>query len=339
MNTIEFIKSLKSWEVELNDLKSKITWKQANWNTTDNIYFLAWVKEWLNKRAWDKDIVSKKYFCIDVDMRNQTDIEITNDEIKDQWLMMAKFLVEEDKILWQWRHIVYSWNWLHVYYEIEEKAYDPVIYAAWVEVMFENWDEYWWDEVYFSDKACKNIARILRMPWSVNQKNWAVVEILASQDVKLDVDIEKLWKNAIKEIEDTKLEEIRKRAEEYEKQVRMEQLINWDEDNVVVNKKAETEELFRKLDDIPAYIVSEKLHPEFKYFKNNRNFLSDTKKWNQFTAFFYSSKMNWIVNWWSHFYNWGNANSCYSNSVLVKNELGLDWKQTVKWFKANFKIT
>ncbi|MDA3855013.1 MAG: hypothetical protein PF569_02050 [Candidatus Woesearchaeota archaeon] len=49
------------------------------------------------------------------------------------------------------------------------------------------WNEFWGDEVLYADNACKNIARILRLPGSVNQKNGSLVKIIAEQDIKSEL--------------------------------------------------------------------------------------------------------------------------------------------------------
>jgi len=332
--TINFLKHLKTWVIEFNNLTTTLSWNQVKENTTDNVYFLSGVKEWLEKRASDSDIISKNYFCIDLDIRNNCDFEVTDEDIKKEWLNIAKNLIKEDGMLWLWRYIVFSWNWLHIYYTFPEKSFDKDVYALWVEDVYKQWDEFWGDKIYESDHACKNLARILRLPWSINQKNWSKVEILAEQDIDSKFNIGQRWKASKAKIEEQREKEIKQRAEEYEAKMRIDKLIQWKN---YEGNKASTEEFFEKIDNIPAYLVSEKLLPQFKYLNNGRNFLSDNPKSNKYTGFFYSEQYNAIFNWWSSHYNFGDVNSGYSPSVLVKNQLWLEWKEVVKWFKENFK--
>lgn len=333
--TIEFLKHLKTWQIEFNNLNQTLHWNDVKDNTADNIYFLSWVKEWLDKRAGDDDIVSKNYFCIDLDIRNQCDFEVTDEEIKKEWMNIAENLIKEDNMLWLWRYIVFSWNGLHIYYTFEEKSFDKEVYAQWVESVYEDWDNFWWDKIYKSDRACKNLARILRLPWSVNQKNWATVEIIAEQGTDCKYNIQQRWETRIAEIQEEKEREIKKRAEEYEEKMKLDMLIQWKK---YESNQESTQDLFDKIDAIPAYIVSEKLLPQFKFANNNKNFLSDNPNWNKFTAFYYKPDYNAIFNWGSRHYNFWETGSWYSPSVLVKNHLWLEWKEVVRWFRENFKI-
>jgi hypothetical protein len=336
MNTREFIKSLHTGAVEFNNLTIVLPFDEARTNKTDNIYFVAWLKTAMNKRCKDSDISTKKYFVIDVDLRNQFDWEITNEEIIFEWQNMADNLHLDNEQLWKWKHIVFSGNGLHIYYEIESKSYKPAQYAAWVDMVYDLWDNFWWDEIYKSDRACKNIWRILRLPGSVNQKNWAEVQIIASQEIISDFDLIELAKQSAKEIKARKEAEQKERLAEQVKRSRMEELSWIWKDK---KKQDDVEGLFKKINDIPAYIVSEKLHPEFPFYKNGRNFLSDEpNKWNRFTAFYYSSRLNWIVNWWSSYYNRWTTESVWSNSNLVKNTFWISWWETMKWFRSEFDI-
>jgi len=329
----KFLNDLQSWDIEYNNLKTVLTKEQAISNTTENIYFLAGVKSWLDKRASDSDIISKKYFCIDLDMRNNCNFEITDEDIISEWKRIAKYLFNEDNMLWAWRYIVFSWNWLHIYYTFPEQEFDIENYSYWVQDIYEQWDAWWGDKLRYADHACKNIARILRLPWTINQKNWAKVEIIAYQDMDCGFDIQWRWLNELDRLLYEQDREKRKRLEDFEKKSKIETLITWWS---YKSKKKEMEIFFNKLDAIPAYLVSEKLLPQFKFHSNERNFLSDSKKWNRFTWFFYSKDLNAIINWGSSYYNFWETASWYSPTVLVKNHFWMNWKEVVAWFKANF---
>ena len=121
-----------------------------------------------------------------------------------------------------------------------------------------------------------------------------------------------------------------------ERMRRADALIN---NQVYKSNQDDTEEFFKKINAIPAYMVSMKINPQFKFYKNGRNFLSDEpKKWNQFTAFYYSESTNSIVNGGSAWYNWWDANSRWDNANLVRHTYDTDWKWVARWFKENFKI-
>jgi len=336
-----FLEDLKYWEIELNNYWSVKTWNEVINNTTENLYFITWVKPWVNKRCSASDMLWKIYFVIDVDLRKQflkayPWEEVSNEDIIKEWKNMVDNLAKEDAELWKWRYIVYSWSWLHIYYKLKTPVSDEKIYSFWIKNIFKKWNNFWGDNIYYADDSCSNLARIFRLPWSTNQKSWSKCEILWSQNVLCDFDINEIWKKEIENFEQEKERELQRKIQEYEIRCKLDRLIQWN--NYDINKQ-KTEDLFRKIDLIPAYLVSQKLKPQFPFYKNNKNFLSDEpNKWNKFTAFFYDEDKNTIHNGGSSHYNWWNAQSWYSNSVLVWHELWEDWKEVVKWFKENFHI-
>jgi len=343
MTREEFLQDLSYWETEYSNFKQVKSWEQVKDNKTENLYFITWVKPWVNKRCWKDDMLWKIYLIIDIDMRKEFEKKnewetISNEDIIQEWKNMVENLALEDTELWKWRHIVYSWNWLHVYYKLPKLVADAEMYSYWATAFYRKWNEFWWKwaEEYFADDACKNITRIIRLPWSINQWSKTKVEILWSQDKICSYDLNRLWLTEKKRIEKEKEAEIKKRAEDYDKKMQMEKLIQWSN---YTNKQTELEELFRKLDNVPIYLVSEKLLPQFKYLDDGRHFESDKPKtWNKFTWFFYNQEMNAIINGWSTHYNFWDASSWYSPSGLVKNHLQLEWKDVIKWFEDNFNI-
>ncbi len=167
---IEFLK--KVWgnqHIEFNNLNSVFSFDEALKKETD-IYFLTWVDKEFKGRWWDKEIVTKCMFCIDVDVREQADFPMSNQEITD-YAEPLKELLDESELFTERSYIVYTWNWLHVYY-----VWDPIDinieqYAAWVHKIY---DMYWdllgrWPELK-PDFSCQNIGRILRLPWTKNYK-------------------------------------------------------------------------------------------------------------------------------------------------------------------------
>lgn len=334
---------LSNWNIEFsviwNNGAKVIDSKTALNNKIYNTYFVWSVRpdityNWKN-RAKDIDIIEKNYLCIDVDLRKQYKEKYKEDcsdeDIIETWKQMWEEL-KDHEFLWDYDYIVFSWNWLHIYYIWESRYISPEIYSHWMERIMREWDRFWGNEIFFSDKACKNIARILRVPWSVNQKTWKQTFIITERqwEWKLFNILESLWESEIEEVIEKRQEETRKKIEEYEKQEKMNRLIKWEK---YVDEKHKLEALFKKIDSIPAYLIAEKLIPEFPFDKNWKNF--NNEKW-WFTWYYYVKDLNSICNWWSQYFAWGDVNSCWTPSVIIKHWFNYNWWEVISWFKNNF---
>lgn len=307
--------SIMNWNIKV------ITKEEALSNTKDNIYYLHWVREDLEYKNWnrakDEDIEAKDFFVLDLDIRanyiEQTWEDCSNEDIISIWKDIWEFLKEENEYFWEWSKIVYTWNWLHIYYEWEVTSFDKVEYSNWVNRIYREWDKYMWDNVYNCDKACRNIARILRLPWTINQKNWAKVEILAEEKIQSRL----FWlikSFAKKELEDQKVQE-EKRQEKI--QARLKEFStkdNW---------------FYQTINSIPAYEIAQNLLPEFPYDwkKNFKN-----KVWG-FTWYFYNKETNTICNWGSRYFNWGWIDSCWDNFSIIKYHYNYTNKETFNFYK------
>ena len=199
-----------NWWVEFSDLYKHYTIDEAL-KQPKNMYFRAGVDK-KNKMKFneDKDIIEKNYFVIDLDIRENADTEISNKEIID-WIPTIKDILKEDNLFSEWSYIIYTGNWLHIYYIWDFIDIDPKIYSEWVSKIF---------NMFFElvnrckqikpDYVVKNLARYTRLPWSTNfkmlekyQLEPQEVEIIESQDIssKLVWMINKLWKESIKDKE------------------------------------------------------------------------------------------------------------------------------------------
>lgn len=322
----------------INGIVKTITEKEALENKKDNIYFLGGVRKnlvynWTN-RAKEIDIIEKCYCVIDCDIRKaffqKYNEEISNYDIIQEWLNIAENLKYEDNILADFDYIVFSWNWLHIYYFWEYQNISPDNYSFWVKRLYKKWNDFWWNEIFYADEACKNISRILRLPYSINQKNGAECKVIYERkwEWKIFNSLNKMGVKQKQEENELKQEQIKKRVLEYQKKEQMNNLIYW---KSFIDKKQELEELFFKIDNIPAYIIAELLVP-FKLNSNWKNF-DNEKKW--FCWYYYIEDINAICNGGSRYFNWGDVNSCYSPSVLVKNFYDYTWGETISFFKKN----
>lgn len=287
---------------------------------TENIYFLSgWdlsEKKEIYFRFKDHEIKTKNYFAIDIDLRNQIDWTITNLEIVQEGLYLAKRLSLHNKLFWQWSYIIFSWNGLHIYYVWKENTFNTRQFKLWVQHIFKMWDNFIDADEFKSDHACCNLARILRLPGSINQKNWAKVQILAEQDseselfnnIKLYSLIEG-WAIMMRDIATQKLLKQKKYDE-------------WDD-------------LYQKINSIPAHDIAMRLIPDFPFNSNWKNF--NNKKW-WLCWYYYVKDTNSICNWWSRYFNYWEAWSCFAPFQIIKNWYSYTNAETFEYFKNNFNL-
>lgn len=307
---IEFT-SIKNWEVKV------ITKEEAIKNKDSNIYYLPFVRLDLkyvwNLRAKDSDIIKTNKFVIDIDLRNNLDYEITNDDIMDIADTLKQEL-ETIEYLNEWSYIIFSWNWLHIYYIWDFITVTPEEFSNWIIRIFNKWDEIFWSP-YESDHACRNIWRIFRLPWSVNQKNWAEVKILYQQEVKSSL-----------------VSRIPYFAEKTKKELEIENIKRLEETKAILaNFSADDSKFYDIINkQIPAYQIAQLLVPQFPYnwkknFKNEKGWL---------TWYYYVKENNTICNWWSRYFlfDW-DVNSCWNNFSLVKKSKWFTNAETFRFFK------
>lgn len=117
--------------------------------------------------------------------------------------------------------------------------------------------------------------------------------------------------------------------EKYEVSLRMQELIDGKKQDLSVflaKKEA--------IDNIPVHLISEIILPQFPLSRNQRNFDNEV---GGYTAYFISDKHdNTICNGGSVHYAWGDSDSCYTPSLLVKHQYDLSWGDTIRWFESRF---
>ena len=169
-----------------------------------------------------------------------------------------------------------------------------------------------WNKTWECDNACKNIARIMRLPWSINQKNWNECKILYWE--KKESRLFKLIKNFAEKEQQEKEEIKQKRQKEIEDQLKK---FNKEDNN-----------FYEQINKIPAYKIAELLVP-YKYdWRKNFN---NGKWW--VCWYYYVSETNTICNWGSRHFNWWDDSSCWNSFSLVKNYKWLSNKETFLLFK------
>lgn len=288
MLTNEQTKFLKSFSgtIEISNLKQIV-----EPNDKENIYFLAWWSK-TDKRNNDHDMVVKNYFFLDFDIRNffrDDNCEITDDEIVEIWNQLSRHLNEAPKYWFnQWRYIVYTWNWIHLYYVWDElKVWKDVTvkeYSLWVWKIYEAFNEYMGVWYLKPDISCRNIWRIARLPWTINQKNWQRARILAEQE-SISILVSKIPQYGRKQAEI---------QEEYERLLARKYYLLAKEEMMKWNDRTMIEAI---LSYPVEWLLIESWIIPIEWFTNWKNFIDPRDK--SYYWFYKAHDGNYIVVWWS----------------------------------------
>ena len=309
---------IEFYAMDENKFFRNISENETKINKVDNMYFTYWLDLKTNSRR-KEDFVEKRGFFIDLDLRKNYEIEylekISDEDIIEEWLSIWKNLKKENKLLWEFSFIVFSWNWLQIHYLWDWQYYTPEEYSIWVKEIYKLWDEFWADKIYVADPACCNISRVMRVPWTINQKNWSETKIIFE-----DYQISELA-NSISIFANKKIFWDEKEKELKEKEMRKK--FNKEDNN-----------FYEEINKIPANIIAEYLLPQFKFNKNGKNF-DNLENW--FCWYYYNKNTNSICNGGSRYFNWGNEASCFNNFSIIKNHFNLTNKDTFEFFKTLLK--
>lgn len=156
-------------KVEVNNFNHIVSFDNAIGK--DTMYFLWGVVD-NKKRNSDDDIKKKCYFYVDIDIRSvylQEHWKILSDDEQDEEIMKILDKLAQRKIDTM-RYVVYTGNWLHLYYVGDEIEIDKTTYSKWVAYFYDIINFALSDLWYTCDQACKNISRISRLPWSINTR-------------------------------------------------------------------------------------------------------------------------------------------------------------------------
>lgn len=297
----------------------------------NNIYFLWWVMKWA-QRLTDHDIDLINYIRLDIDIKKQTTIMMWVEPTTEELLWFIddiKEIIDKDPYFSEYSFIVYSWWWCHIYYSnikwIEiNSEFTPKMWQLAMKRIYKQFNVLMGDYEYlFTDTAVCNTARVMRLPWSVNQKNWQVAKILYDNNTKqsrLFNFINKFWIDELNKL--NQITEIRKQEIE---DARQKLLSEW---------KGDTDFKYEIINKLPAYLIAQILIPQFPFDwkKNFRN-----NEW-WFTWYYYIEETNAIANGGSRYFNWGDIESSWNNFSLVKRQLWLDSADTFKFFEEKFNL-
>lgn len=169
---IDFLKHL-AWDggVEINVNANRIVKFNDAWGKSQ-IYFCAGIPKGLGRRCADGDFFTKKYIPVDIDIRkdyfDRTWKVLSHEEMMD---IINDLLhkINATSEFSDYAYAVCSGNGLHLYYVGEDTAFpEPSCYANGVEYLQGMLNDV--IAPYVCDPAVKNLARIMRLPGTVNPR-------------------------------------------------------------------------------------------------------------------------------------------------------------------------
>lgn len=300
--------------------------------TDKNIYFLWWVDPDATSLR-DSSIKEIHYIRLDIDIRKQCieflEASPDEDEIL-TFISDIKDILEWDDFLKEWSYITYSWWGCHIYYSNKEwiivnnTIMTPKVWQLAMKRIYTLYDNTIGElhQYLYSDKAVCNTARIMRLPWTINQKYWVKCSIVyenPNRQSRFFKYVERIW-----------LDELKKRDVISKK--RELEIIEMKK-NLIANWWTNTDLKYEIINRFPAYIIAQILLPQFN-FDWKKNFKVNWKlKW-----YYYVSETNSICNWWSEEFAWWTSESCWNNFALIQRHLWLNKTETFKWFESKFNI-
>ncbi len=312
-------------EIEINNLKRAISLDEAlelnkKW---ENIYFVASVKD-NTKRNKDNDIKDKNYFIIDLDVREQKPW-ITDDEIKEYAAIIKNSL---QWALANYRFINYSWNWLHFYYVWEPTEFDKTTYQNGIKYILKQFEKAIQKTWIKPDYACSNIARIIRLPWTMN---WGMktkhglkpkeCEIIEQTDKSFDISLIKVYSRQYEQ--EQKLEQSKLMYEQEQKRILK---------DLTIRESKVFDEICKI--DLSEIIASEfgltmrQIWNKVYFYWNNET----EPKW-----FRYNQDNNTLYHWWSSTWNWWTPWKTYNTFSYIKERERLWNKETFERFAEHYR--
>lgn len=324
-------------KLEVSDTKNVFKITRNNWffdiasNQVDT-YFVWGVdpkKQW---RCKDTDIVRKKYFALDIDIR-KTIKDRTGEIISDNqmyWYIdeILKLLDESD--FGDYDEVVCSWNGVHIYYIGTPRCIDKDIYSVAVRKIFSHIDEVIAPLWLKTDKAVSNIASLFRCPATANY--WRMS--------KYGIDF---WQAFVYKRQEwwwityDSLESIA--AQELSEQQHRENKRKIEKIKIARKFPKKDGDMFEKINSLPVDVIFSsytwlELQSDGKNFKSN-------KDWKNIGCF-YNKDKNIIINTWTHYLT-TDERSYSTFDFVLKEVLCLsntkdDLKTTIEYFKNNYNI-
>jgi len=173
------------WVTEISNTKKNLGWiddYDKIIKRDEDLYFVSFLpvdnySEFKWKRTKDSFVKWTTYFRADFDIRSavyeQTWRVISNEALM-KYLEKIEFALWQDRLLRSYNAIVFSWNWFHFYWIGKEIEIDAEMYSNAARELLQRinnilTEHRWYTELY-SDFACSNVSRLMRLPGSKNHK-------------------------------------------------------------------------------------------------------------------------------------------------------------------------
>lgn len=311
-----------TWGVEINNLNHKV--KLVDAVGKESIYFVCGFDKNSKERVWDDDFTKKKYIFVDIDIRSRIHaLEnriITDDELEN-YVFEVFWMLEKAKLA-DFRYSCLSGNWLHLYYVWEEQEIGKKEYTQAVRELHRRIDLA--IHPLLCDKACTNIARISRLPWTINnrQKKWwlepRVCTMITNSTMVADC-IQNIHQYA------SDYAEFEKREKENQQYIRS-----------LSTSYKKDDEIFEKINQIPAREIAEKVWA-VKYQDCDKDSCPLLEESKNMGAYYYKPK-NLVVNTGSSLIR--NKGEKYRTTYrLARDEMFWgDVKKTIEFFKSKYDI-
>jgi hypothetical protein len=319
--------------IEISDLQNVVTLEIAMTDKTKNFYYVPWEAK-SDTRLKDDDIRSTTTFFLDIDIKENLKEDEWEQDQTEEWIIEYADWIKSflETHFTQWRYIIFTGNGLQVHF-IGNKvntAWKKNQWKFWVRSYQEQWDsetrQFFWVNTFRCDKACCNLARLRRLPWTINQKNWREAKIIYTNDATFPTeDILPRWEAYYKKVIEQEKEIASREKEELRKS------LNFAENNI-----------FERINSIPAELIVSEVLPQ-AVFDGKKNFRF---AWQHNLCGFYKWQ-NRIINWWSHHFQpytkyWWERNS-YSvfdmvHLLILRNsEFDTESiKKTIYFIKQNY---
>lgn len=303
----QFLKRLQ-WEngvTEISNLNRNFGWIDSYdkvMKMDSNLYFISFLPNdtWYEvvELTWKAPRTSKEYIKWTSYARADFDIRRTIHEKENRIISEEELLelkdrllewLKQDELLGSYTAVIHSGNWLHLYRVGQMIGIDAQIYSEAskeiyrrIKALFPDNPELW------PDFACSNIARMLRLPGSMNYKeDYGLpphkVEILEykEEDSPLVSKLQQIWEEAIAEKES----KVMACREELDKNHRN------------INRMSESWDFLQRLmDEVDiADLVCDYAH--WKIAPDGINFISN-KDWNHTWAFIVPED-NIVIHMWT----------------------------------------
>lgn len=153
--------------------RTPIPLSEAKWQKNAFHVFGSWDKR--TGKKWtttNDDIVVKNYLIMDIDIRDairqKEKRKIEQSEVIER-CEAIKVLLSTSMFFADWSVFVCTGNWCQIYYVWDNAVLED--YYDWMEVLMQEFDEEILKDTPFeTDKSMKNLARLARLPWTINSK-------------------------------------------------------------------------------------------------------------------------------------------------------------------------